>query len=61
MTKVSSLAPVLEHLAFEEPYSGASLADPLAEHVRAREAELERLLGELHLGYKLHCLAIKRA
>jgi SAM-dependent methyltransferase len=57
-TKVSSLDPVLEYLAFEEPYSGADLtADPVLAELRK---ELEPQLDELHLGYKLHTLATKR-
>lgn len=55
-TKVSSLGPVLEWLAYEEPYGGADVtADPIA--VEARSGELEPLLERLGLGYKLHCLA----
>lgn len=61
-THVSSLDPVLEWLAYEEPYSEADLSpDPLARAVRGRRVELERLLEELDLGYKLHCLARKHA
>jgi 2-polyprenyl-3-methyl-5-hydroxy-6-metoxy-1,4-benzoquinol methylase len=60
-TRVSSLDPVLEWLAYEEPYSDADTSgDPLAGAVRGRRAEIERLLEELQLGYKLHCLAVKR-
>jgi len=60
-TRVASLDPVLEWLTYNEPYGGASLAgDPLAEAVRERRAEVERLLEELDLGYKLHCLATRR-
>ena len=57
-----SLDPVLEWLAYEEPYSDADSADdPLVAGRRARgEASVERLLEELDLGYKLHCLATKR-
>ena len=56
-TKVASAAPIAEHLAFEEPYSDADLsADPVAQAVLENVA-----LDELHLGYKLHCLAAKRA
>ena len=57
-TRVASLDPVLEWLAYEQPYSGAPQADdPLSVEVRRRRDELERLLDELQLGYKLHCLA----
>jgi 2-polyprenyl-3-methyl-5-hydroxy-6-metoxy-1,4-benzoquinol methylase len=61
-TRVSSLDPVLEWLAYEPPYSDADTeADPLARAVRERRSDVERLLEELDLGYKLHCLAVKRA
>jgi 2-polyprenyl-3-methyl-5-hydroxy-6-metoxy-1,4-benzoquinol methylase len=61
-TKVSSLDPVLEWLAYEEPYGGADVrADPLAGRIDARRAEIEGLLEELDLGYKQHCLAVKHA
>lgn len=54
-TRVSSLRPVLEWLAFAEPYSDADLdADPVVEHLGAA---LEPLFDALRLGYKLHCLA----
>jgi SAM-dependent methyltransferase len=56
-TKVSSFAPAAEHLAYEEPYSDAALADEVPR--RILEA-IEPHLGELHLGYKLHALAVKR-
>jgi 2-polyprenyl-3-methyl-5-hydroxy-6-metoxy-1,4-benzoquinol methylase len=57
-TRVASLDPVLESLAYREPYSGESVAgDALAEHVNARRGDVERLIEELQLGYKLHCLA----
>jgi 2-polyprenyl-3-methyl-5-hydroxy-6-metoxy-1,4-benzoquinol methylase len=60
-TSVSSLDPVLEWLTYEEPYgSGPHADDPLAALVEARRPEVERLLEELQLGYKLHCLARKR-
>jgi 2-polyprenyl-3-methyl-5-hydroxy-6-metoxy-1,4-benzoquinol methylase len=55
-TRVASLDPVLEWLAYREPYSGAA-DDALAAEIRARRADVERLLEELQLGYKLHCLA----
>jgi 2-polyprenyl-3-methyl-5-hydroxy-6-metoxy-1,4-benzoquinol methylase len=58
-TRVASLDPVLEWLAYREPYSGAA-EDALAEEIRARRTEVERLLEELQLGYKLHCLARSR-
>lgn len=61
-TRVASLDPVLEWLTYDEPYGGADPAgDPLVEAVRARRNDVERLLEELDLGYKLHCLATKRA
>ncbi len=57
-TRVASLDPVLEWLAYEQPYSGPLEAeDPLTVEVRRRRDELERLLDQLQLGYKLHCLA----
>jgi 2-polyprenyl-3-methyl-5-hydroxy-6-metoxy-1,4-benzoquinol methylase len=59
-THVSSLDPVLEWLAYEQPYSDADTSgDALVRAVRERRASVERLLEELDLGYKLHCLAIK--
>jgi len=61
-TCVASLDPVLEWLTYGEPYGGADVAgDPLVEAVRSRRSDVERLLEELDLGYKLHCLAKKRA
>lgn len=61
-TRVSSLDPVLEWLAYEEPYTDAIRTDdPLVAAVRERRDAVERLLGELDLGYKLHCLAVKSA
>jgi SAM-dependent methyltransferase len=57
-TKVSSFAPVAEHLAYEEPYSDTELVDEVPEAVLAA---IEPHLDELHLGYKLHALAVKRA
>jgi SAM-dependent methyltransferase len=61
-TRVASLDPVLEWLTYNEPYGDADVAgDALVEHVRSRRSEVERLLEELDLGYKLHCLAMKRA
>ena len=60
-TRVSSLDPVLEWLAYEPPYSGRDLdTDALAAEVGARRQEIERLIEELQLGYKLHCLALCR-
>ena len=60
-THVSSLDPVLEWLTYREPYSGDPAEDdPLVRALEARRPELERLLEELDLGYKLHCLAVKR-
>jgi 2-polyprenyl-3-methyl-5-hydroxy-6-metoxy-1,4-benzoquinol methylase len=59
-TRVSSLDPVLEWLSYREPYSGADVSgDALSGAVRNRRDELERMLEELGLGYKLHCLARK--
>ena len=60
-TRVASLDPVLEWLTYNEPYSDADVSgDALVEAVRSRRADVERLLEELDLGYKLHCLATKR-
>jgi SAM-dependent methyltransferase len=60
-THVASLDPVLEWLAYEEPYSDADTSgDALAGFVRGRRRDVERVLEELDLGYKLHCLAVKR-
>jgi 2-polyprenyl-3-methyl-5-hydroxy-6-metoxy-1,4-benzoquinol methylase len=59
-TRVASLDPVLEWLTYREPYSaGPDEDEPLVQAVRERRAEVERLLEELDLGYKLHCLAVK--
>jgi 2-polyprenyl-3-methyl-5-hydroxy-6-metoxy-1,4-benzoquinol methylase len=59
-TQVASLDPVLEWLTNREPYSNApSEDDPLVRAVAERRADVERLLEELDLGYKLHCLAVK--
>ena len=53
---------MLEWLTYSEPYSDAAVSDDaLVEAVRSRRADVERLLEELDLGYKLHCLATKRA
>jgi hypothetical protein len=60
-TRVASLDPVLERMTYNEPYSDSiSADDPLVGAVRERRAEVERLLEELDLGYKLHALAVKR-
>ena len=60
-TRVSSLDAVLEWLTYREPYTGGPRDDdPLVEVARERRGELERLIEELGLGYKLHCLAVKR-
>lgn len=57
-TRVSSLDPVLEWLAYREPYSDDELqGDAVAAVVQERRGDVERLLEELDLGYKLHCLA----
>ena len=59
-TRIASLDPVLEWLTYREPYSGEPPEDDaLVRAVRADRAGLERLLEELDLGYKLHCLAVK--
>ena len=60
-TRVASLQPILEWLAFRTPYEGVSLdGDALADWVdeggRRRGARSLRLC-EQGLGYKLHCLA----
>jgi SAM-dependent methyltransferase len=61
-TRVASLDPVLERLTYNAPYSDAMPDDdPLVAAVRGRRQEVERLLEDLDLGYKLHCLATKRA
>jgi 2-polyprenyl-3-methyl-5-hydroxy-6-metoxy-1,4-benzoquinol methylase len=61
-TRVSALDAVLERLAYREPHSGADLRDDaLAAAVRERRGEVDRLIEELGLGYKLHCLAERRA
>jgi SAM-dependent methyltransferase len=57
-TTVSSAAAIAEHLAYEEPYSGADLGDEVPAEILAT---LEPRLADLHLGYKLHALAVKRA
>ena len=61
-TRVASLQPILEWLAYGTPYEGASLAgDALAGWVDegGRRQELEALVCEQGLGYKLHCLATR--
>jgi SAM-dependent methyltransferase len=61
-TRVSSLDAVLEHAVYEEPYRGSDLSsDPLAARLREQTPDLERLIEELDLGYKLHLLATKPA
>jgi 2-polyprenyl-3-methyl-5-hydroxy-6-metoxy-1,4-benzoquinol methylase len=61
-TRIASLDPVLEWLTYNEPYSDADTDDDaLVQAVRARRPQVERLLEELDLGYKLHCLAVKAA
>ena len=53
---------MLEWLTYREPYTGGPPADdPLVRAVAERRAAVERLLEELDLGYKLHCLAVKTA
>jgi 2-polyprenyl-3-methyl-5-hydroxy-6-metoxy-1,4-benzoquinol methylase len=60
-TRIASLDPVLEWLTYREPYSGEPPEeDALVRAARAERAELERLLEELDLGYKLHVLATRR-
>jgi SAM-dependent methyltransferase len=60
-TRVASLDPVLERLTYHRPYSDSVPDDdPLVRAVRERRGEVERLLEELDLGYKLHALAVKR-
>lgn len=60
LTRVASLDPVLEWLTYGEPYSDAPPeADSLVRAVGERRTQVERLLEELDLGYKLHCLAVK--
>ena len=60
-TRIASLDPVLEWLAYEDPYSGADTSDDsLGAALRRRQADVEQLVEELQLGYKLHCLARKR-
>jgi SAM-dependent methyltransferase len=59
-TRVASLEPVLEWLTYREPYADAGLGDDaLVRAVHERRPQLERLLEELDLGYKLHALAVK--
>jgi 2-polyprenyl-3-methyl-5-hydroxy-6-metoxy-1,4-benzoquinol methylase len=59
-TRVASLDPVLEWLTYREPYSGSPPGeDALVRAVSERRPQVERLLEELDLGYKLHCLAVK--
>jgi 2-polyprenyl-3-methyl-5-hydroxy-6-metoxy-1,4-benzoquinol methylase len=59
-TKVSSLEPVLRYLAFGDPYGSEELRDPLFDWAADRRTELEEAIEGLGLGYKLHCLAVKR-
>jgi len=55
---VSSLDPILEYLGYEQPYSDSDVSqDPVLGRLRA---ELEPLVEQLDLGYKLHCVATKR-
>lgn len=61
-TRVASLDPILEWLAYRTPYEGAALGgdalfDWLAQD--GRRNDLEQRLLELGLGYKLHCLATR--
>jgi SAM-dependent methyltransferase len=61
-TRVASLQPILEWLAYRTPYEGTSLGDDaLAGWVEegGRRQELEARLCEQGLGYKLHCLATR--
>jgi SAM-dependent methyltransferase len=60
-TRVASLDPVLEWLTYREPYAGTPTGDdPLVRAFGERRPQVERLLEELDLGYKLHCRAVKR-
>ena len=61
-TRVASLQPILEWLAYGTPYEGVSLdGDALADWVDegTRRQELEAFVCEQGLGYKLHCLATR--
>jgi 2-polyprenyl-3-methyl-5-hydroxy-6-metoxy-1,4-benzoquinol methylase len=61
-TRVSSLQPILEWLAYRTPYENRSLAgDALSDWLDegTRRSELEATLIESGLGYKLHCLATR--
>ena len=61
-TRVASLQPILEWLAYRTPYEGALLdGDALADWVDegGRRQELEAQLCVQGLGYKLHCLATR--
>jgi 2-polyprenyl-3-methyl-5-hydroxy-6-metoxy-1,4-benzoquinol methylase len=61
-TRVASLQPILEWLAYGTPYEGVPLdGDALADWVDegARRQELEAFVCEQGLGYKLHCLATR--
>jgi SAM-dependent methyltransferase len=61
-TRIDSLDPVLEHLTYREPYTdGPPEDDILVAAAAERRSEIGRLLEELDLGYKLHCLAVKRS
>ena len=62
LTRVSSLEPVIRYLAHEEPYGEGPLPpDPLGRWLEERADEVGRVVEELGLGYKLHCLATKLA
>jgi SAM-dependent methyltransferase len=59
-TRVGSLDPVLEWLSYRQPYSDEGLGDDaLAAAIGEQRGEVERLLEQLELGYKLHCLAVR--
>lgn len=59
-TRVASVDPVLEWLTYREPYTGEPPPeDALVRVARERRTDLERLLEELDLGYKLHCLGVR--
>jgi len=59
-TRTSSLTPVLDWLGYREPYSDADTGDdPLARELLRNLDRTEALIEELHLGYKLHCLAVR--
>jgi SAM-dependent methyltransferase len=60
-THISSLQPVLEWLAYREPYEGASLEDDALTQLIEfyGRTELEERVCQAGFGYKLHCLATR--